>query len=216
MKRSEFNLLVENWRKFLKDGVIQEQNEDFDYYADEIEKQPEDDFDVYVGINLLREGLDIPECALVAILDADKEGFLRSRVSLIQTIGRAARNIEGRVILYADHKTDSIIKAIDETNRRRDIQEKYNKKHKIKPATATSKIKDIMEGARSVKKEKTQVNEATDLYDVSKVNYHNIGKEIKKLEKLMKESAKKLDFEEAARYRDLVKDLKDRVLINKA
>jgi Helicase subunit of the DNA excision repair complex len=93
---------------------------------------------------------------------------------------------------------------------------KYNKKHKIKPRTATSKIKDVMEGARSVKKEKTQINEGTDLYDVSKVNYHNIGKEIKKLEKLMKESAKKLDFEEAAKYRDLIKDLKDRVLINKA
>ena len=174
------------------------------------------EFDVLIGINLLREGLDLPEVGLVAILDADKEGFLRSETSLIQTIGRAARNIEGKAILYTDKITGSIDRALKETNRRRDIQEKYNKKHKIKPATATSKIKDIMEGARSVKKEKTQVNEATDLYDVSKVNYHNIGKEIKKLEKLMKESAKKLDFEEAARYRDLVKDLKDRVLINKA
>ena len=174
------------------------------------------EFDVLIGINLLREGLDLPEVGLVAILDADKEGFLRSEGSLIQTIGRAARNIEGKAILYTDKITGSIDRALKETNRRRDIQEKYNKKHKIKPATATSKIKDIMEGARSVKKEKTQVNEATDLYDVSKVNYHNIGKEIKKLEKLMKESAKKLDFEEAARYRDLVKDLKDRVLINKA
>ena len=173
-------------------------------------------FDVLVGINLLREGLDIPECALVGILDADKEGFLRSETSLIQTIGRAARNIEGKAILYTDKITGSIERALKETDRRREIQEKYNKKHKIKPRTATSKIKDVMEGARSVKKEKTQINEGTDLYDVSKVNYHNIGKEIKKLEKLMKESAKKLDFEEAAKYRDLIKDLKDRVLINKA
>ena len=173
-------------------------------------------FDILVGINLLREGLDLPEVGLVAILDADKEGFLRSEGSLIQTIGRAARNIEGKAILYTDKITGSIERALKETDRRRDIQEKYNKKHKIKPRTATSKIKDVMEGARSVKKEKLQNNEATDLYDVSKVNYHNIGKEIKKLEKLMKESAKKLDFEEAAKYRDLIKDLKDRILINKA
>ena len=173
-------------------------------------------FDILVGINLLREGLDLPEVGLVAILDADKEGFLRSEGSLIQTIGRAARNIEGKAILYTDKITGSIERALKETDRRREIQEKYNKKHKIKPRTATSKIKDVMEGARSVKKEKTQINEGTDLYDVSKVNYHNIGKEIKELEKLMKESAKKLDFEEAAKYRDLIKDLKDRVLINKA
>ena len=173
-------------------------------------------FDILVGINLLREGLDLPEVGLVAILDADKEGFLRSEGSLIQTIGRAARNIEGKAILYTDKITGSIERALKETDRRRDIQEKYNKKHKIKPRTATSKIKDVMEGARSVKKEKLQNNEVTDLYDVSKVNYHNIGKEIKKLEKLMKESAKKLDFEEAAKYRDLIKDLKDRILINKA
>ncbi len=173
-------------------------------------------FDILVGINLLREGLDLPEVGLVAILDADKEGFLRSEGSLIQTIGRAARNIEGKAILYTDKITGSIERALKETDRRRGIQEKYNKKNKIKPTTATSKIKDVMEGARSIKKEKTQTNEEAKLYDVSKVNYHNIGKEIKKLEKLMKESAKKLDFEEAAKYRDLIKDLKDRVLINKA
>jgi len=173
-------------------------------------------FDILVGINLLREGLDLPEVGLVAILDADKEGFLRSEGSLIQTIGRAARNIEGKAILYTDKITGSIERALKETDRRRDTQEEYNKKYKIKPRTATSKIKDIMEGARSVKKEKTQTNKGTSLYDVSKVNYHNMGKEIKKLEKLMKESAKKLDFEEAAKYRDLVKELKDRILINKA
>jgi len=173
-------------------------------------------FDILVGINLLREGLDLPEVGLVAILDADKEGFLRSEGSLIQTIGRAARNVEGKAILYTDKITGSIERALKETDRRRDIQEKYNKKNKIKPTTTTSKIKDVMEGARSIKKEKIQTNEEAKLYDVSKVNYHNIGKEIKKLEKLMKESAKKLDFEEAAEYRDLIKDLKDRVLINKA
>ena len=173
-------------------------------------------FDILVGINLLREGLDLPEVGLVAILDADKEGFLRSEGSLIQTIGRAARNVEGKAILYTDKITGSIERALKETDRRRDIQERYNKKNKIKPTTTTSKIKDVMEGARSIKKEKIQTNEEAKLYDVSKVNYHNIGKEIKKLEKLMKESAKKLDFEEAAEYRDLIKDLKDRVLINKA
>ena len=174
------------------------------------------EFDILVGINLLREGLDLPEVGLVAILDADKEGFLRSEGSLIQTIGRAARNLEGKAILYTDKVTGSIDRALAETNRRRDIQEKYNIENNITPKTATSRIKDVMEGARSLKKQKSETNEPADLYDVSKVNYHNIGKEIKKLEKLMKSSAKNLDFEEAARYRDLIKELKDKVLINKA
>ena len=173
-------------------------------------------FDILVGINLLREGLDLPEVGLVAILDADKEGFLRSEGSLIQTIGRAARNLEGRAILYTDKMTGSIERALGETDRRREIQRAYNKKHNIVPKTATSKIKDVMEGARSLKKEKNQTNDGSDLYDVSKVNYHNIGKEIKKLEKMMKSSAKDLDFEQAAKYRDLIKELKDKVLINKA
>ena len=174
------------------------------------------EFDILVGINLLREGLDLPEVGLVAILDADKEGFLRSEGSLIQTIGRAARNLEGKAILYTDKITGSIDRALAETNRRRNIQEKYNIENNITPKTATSRIKDVMEGARSLKKQKSETNEPADLYDVSKVNYHNIGKEIKKLEKLMKSSAKNLDFEEAARYRDLIKELKDKVLINKA
>ena len=173
-------------------------------------------FDILVGINLLREGLDLPEVGLVAILDADKEGFLRSEGSLIQTIGRAARNLEGKAILYTDKMTGSIERALGETNRRREIQRAYNKENNIIPKTATSKIKDVMEGARSLKKEKNQINDDSDLYDVSKVNYHNIGKEIKKLEKLMKSSAKDLDFEQAAKYRDLIKELKDKVLINKA
>ena len=173
-------------------------------------------FDILVGINLLREGLDLPEVGLVAILDADKEGFLRSEGSLIQTIGRAARNLEGKAILYTDKMTGSIERALGETDRRREIQRAHNKKHNIVPKTATSKIKDVMEGARSLKKEKNQTNDGSDLYDVSKVNYHNIGKEIKKLEKMMKSSAKDLDFEQAAKYRDLIKELKDKVLINKA
>ena len=173
-------------------------------------------FDILVGINLLREGLDLPEVGLVAILDADKEGFLRSEGSLIQTIGRAARNLEGKAILYTDKMTGSIERALGETDRRREIQRAYNKKHNIVPKTATSKIKDVMEGARSLKKGKNQTNDGSDLYDVSKVNYHNIGKEIKKLEKMMKSSAKDLDFEQAAKYRDLIKELKDKVLINKA
>ena len=173
-------------------------------------------FDILVGINLLREGLDLPEVGLVAILDADKEGFLRPEGSLIQTIGRAARNLEGKAILYTDKVTGSIERALGETDRRREIQKEFNKKNNIIPKTATSKIKDVMEGARSLKKEKNDSNTETDLYDVSKVNYHNIGKEIKKLEKLMKSSAKDLDFEQAAKYRDLIKELKDKVLINKA
>lgn len=173
-------------------------------------------FDILVGINLLREGLDLPEVGLVAILDADKEGFLRSEGSLIQTIGRAARNLEGKAILYTDKVTGSIERALNETNRRREIQRTFNKENKITPKTVTSKIKDVMEGARSLKKEKNQTNSDSDLYDVSKVNYHNIGKEIKKLEKLMKSSAKDLDFEQAAKYRDLIKELKEKVLINKA
>ena len=173
-------------------------------------------FDILVGINLLREGLDLPEVGLVAILDADKEGFLRSEGSLIQTIGRAARNLEGKAILYTDKVTGSIERALNETSRRREIQRKFNKENKITPKTATSKIKDVMEGARSLKKEKNQTNTDSNLYDVSKVNYHNIGKEIKNLEKLMKSSAKDLDFEQAAMYRDLIKELKEKVLINKA
>jgi excinuclease ABC subunit B len=173
-------------------------------------------FDVLIGINLLREGLDLPEVGLVAILDADKEGFLRSEGSLIQTIGRAARNIQGKAILYADKVTGSIERAIKETDRRRKIQEKYNQKNNISPKTVTSRIKDVMEGARSVKKEKKSSKTISDEYDISEVNYHNIGNEIKKIDKLMRQSAKELDFEKAAYYRDLIKELKEKILINKA
>ena len=173
-------------------------------------------FDVLIGINLLREGLDLPEVGLVAILDADKEGFLRSEGSLIQTIGRAARNIQGKAILYADKVTGSIERAIKETDRRRKIQEKYNQKNNISPKTVTSRIKDVMEGARSVKKEKKSSKTINDEYDISEVNYHNIGNEIKKIDKLMRQSAKELDFEKAAYYRDLIKELKEKILIKKA
>ena len=173
-------------------------------------------FDVLIGINLLREGLDLPEVGLVAILDADKEGFLRSEGSLIQTIGRAARNIQGKAILYADKVTGSIERAIKETDRRRKIQEKYNQKNNISPKTVTSRIKDVMEGARSVKKEKNSSKTLSDEYDISEVNYHNIGNEIKKIDKLMRQSAKELDFEKAAYYRDLIKELKEKILIKKA
>ena len=173
-------------------------------------------FDVLVGINLLREGLDLPEVGLVAVLDADKEGFLRSEGSLIQTIGRAARNVEGKAILYADKETGSISRALKETDRRREIQNKYNKKHGITPKTVTSRIKDVMEGARQLKEhKKTKIKNGKE-YDVSSISYHNIGSEIKKLDKLMRNSAKELDFEAAAEYRDLIKELKEKILINKA
>ena len=134
-------------------------------------------FDVLVGINLLREGLDIPECALVAILDADKEGFLRSERSLIQTIGRAARNIEGKAILYADKRTKSIEKAIEETNRRRELQLTYNKKNNI--------------NATSIKKEITDILESIYERDYTKINSdasigHNLKKHLKSLKKKMK------------------------------
>jgi excinuclease ABC subunit B len=155
-------------------------------------------FDVLVGINLLREGLDIPECGLVAILDADKEGFLRSERSLIQTIGRAARNIEGKAVLYADKKTKSIEKAIQETDRRRKIQEEYNKKNKI---TATSIKKDISDILESVYEKD---------YAKSNLNIelgHNLKKHLKALKKRMKESAENLDFEEAAKTRDEIRKL---------
>ena len=155
-------------------------------------------FDVLVGINLLREGLDIPECGLVAILDADKEGFLRSERSLIQTIGRAARNLEGKAILYADKKTKSIEKAIEETNRRRVIQEKYNKKNNI---TATSIKKDISDILESVyEKDYTKSNLDIDVG-------HNLKKHLKAIKKRMKEAAENLEFEEAAKMRDEIRKL---------
>ncbi len=177
-------------------------------------------FDVLVGINLLREGLDIPEVALVAILDADKEGFLRSESSLIQTIGRAARHIEGKAILYADKLTGSMERAIDETNRRRNLQEAFNAKHSIKPKGITKGIGDIMEGARSVKGKSKSRRKLDKLADVSfepLENFNNpekVKKEIIRLEDQMYKYAKNLEFEEAASYRDRVEDLKEKLLLS--
>ena len=155
-------------------------------------------FDVLVGINLLREGLDIPECALVGILDADKEGFLRSERSLIQTIGRAARNLDGKVILYADKKTNSINKAIQETDRRRNIQLKYNKKNNISATTIKKEISDILESI--YEKDYIKVNTDENIRG-------NLKKHLKALNKKMKESASNLEFEEAAKIRDEIRKL---------
>ena len=155
-------------------------------------------FDVLVGINLLREGLDIPECALVAILDADKEGFLRSERSLIQTIGRTARNIEGKAILYADKKTKSIENAIRETERRRKIQEKYNKKNNITATSIKKGIVDILESVYEKDYAKSNLNIELG---------HNLKKHLKALKKRMKESAENLEFEEAAKTRDEIRKL---------
>ena len=177
-------------------------------------------FDVLVGINLLREGLDIPEVELVAILDADKEGFLRSESSLIQTIGRAARHIDGKAILYADKITGSMERAINETNRRRDIQENFNTKHSIKPKGITKSIGDIMEGARSVKgksKSKRKLDNIADITFEALDNFNDpekVKKEIIKLEDQMYKYAKNLEFEEAASYRDRVEELKEKLLLS--
>ena len=155
-------------------------------------------FDVLVGINLLREGLDIPECAMVGILDADKEGFLRSETSLIQTIGRAARNIEGKVILYADKETKSIKKAIQETERRRKIQLAYNKKHNIDAKTVKKEISDILESV--YEKDYVKISEGSNIGG-------NLKKHLKGLDKKMKEAASNLEFEEAAKIRDEIRKL---------
>ncbi len=155
-------------------------------------------FDVLIGINLLREGLDIPECALVAILDADKEGFLRSETSLIQTIGRAARNVEGKVILYADKETKSIKKAIQETNRRRQIQLNYNKKNNIDAKSVQKEIKDILESV--YEKDYVKVSEGSNIGG-------NLKKHLKALNKKMQDSASNLEFEEAAKIRDEIRKL---------
>jgi excinuclease ABC subunit B len=175
------------------------------------------EFDVLVGINLLREGLDIPEVSLVAILDADKEGFLRSTRSLIQTMGRAARNVNGKVILYADKVTNSIEEAVDETNRRREIQLAYNKEHGITPQTIRKKISDLEshvpaeEGEAAAGTQTT--DEATDFGNVEEFNStERLEAKIAELRELMKAAAGDLRFEEAAKYRDQVRELESRLL----
>ena len=160
-------------------------------------------FDVLVGINLLREGLDIPECALVAILDADKEGFLRSRTSLIQTIGRAARNIDGRCILYADKKTNSLEAAISETNRRRAKQKSYNRKNGITPATIKKSISQVLQNVS----ESDYMTVDIGLSEVVHRVGHNLKSHLDELESRMQEAAANLEFEEAARLRDEIRRL---------
>ncbi len=173
------------------------------------------EFDVLIGINLLREGLDIPEVSLVAILDADKEGFLRSTRSLVQTIGRAARNVNGYVILYADRETDSMKAAVGETNRRRERQAAYNEKHGIKPKGVVKPIKDIIDGI-PVSPEEAQkfAMAAEELAEYSVQSPAQLGKTLKKLEKQMYAHAKNLEFEEAGKIRDQLKQLRDAYLIS--
>ena len=158
------------------------------------------EFDVLVGINLLREGLDLPEVSLVAILDADKEGFLRSETSLIQTIGRAARNAQGQVIMYADSVTPSMERAIYETNRRRAIQMKYNEEHGIVPKTIIKEVRDVLEITAHDKKLDKPVKKLTKAERM---------KLIEELTKEMKNAARLLEFEHAAHLRDRIKQLQE-------
>jgi excinuclease ABC subunit B len=168
-------------------------------------------FDVLVGINLLREGLDIPEVSLVAILDADKEGFLRSERSLIQTIGRAARHINGTAILYADRITDSMEKAIGETNRRRARQIAHNELHGITPVGVAKRIRDIIDGVYDTKALKASADDAKETARFEVMSEKQISKQIGKLEKQMLDFAKNLEFEKAAQMRDELAKLKARV-----
>ncbi|RAP45226.1 excinuclease ABC subunit UvrB [uncultured Methanosphaera sp.] len=156
------------------------------------------EFDCLIGVNLLREGLDLPEVSLVAILDADKEGFLRSQTSLIQTIGRAARNVDGEVILYADNITDSVRNAVNITERRRKIQMQYNKDHHITPRSVVRKLKD-----------KKIEDKVEDIQEIDNISIDEIDELIDELEKEMREAAKELDFEKAAKLRDRIKELKE-------
>jgi Helicase subunit of the DNA excision repair complex len=162
-------------------------------------------FDVLVGINLLREGLDLPEVSLVAILDADKEGFLRSERSLIQTIGRAARNSEGRVIMYGDKITESMEKAIGETERRRAIQVAYNEKHGITPQTIRKKVRDVIEATKVAEQKSTYLTGAENVDKMTKKDRLSL---IQRIEAEMKEAAKSLQFERAAELRDALLELK--------
>jgi excinuclease ABC subunit B len=166
------------------------------------------EFDVLIGINLLREGLDLPEVSLVAILDADKEGFLRSSGSLIQTMGRAARHIEGRAILYADNMTDSMRRALDETNRRREIQSAYNEEHGITPQSVISSMDMGLAQILRADYRDLVEEEATGIPEFA--SQADVDQYIGKLETEMREAAKKFEFEKAARLRDTIKDLRSK------
>ena len=170
-------------------------------------------FDILVGINLLREGLDIPEVSLVAILDADKEGFLRSERSLIQTMGRAARHINGTAILYADKITNSMRRAIDETERRRDIQLQFNKDNNITPRTVNKRVKDLIDGVYDIESEQQNLKDEKIQARYDSMSEKQLTKEIKLQEKKMFKAAKNMEFEEAAKYRDELKKLKDLLFI---
>ena len=169
------------------------------------------EFDVLVGINLLREGLDLPEVSLVAILDADKEGFLRSERSLIQTIGRAARHINGKAILYADAVTDSMRRAIEETDRRRAKQLAFNEAHRITPRGVTKRIKDIIDGVYDADGARAELRAAEEVARYEAMTEKEIGREVKRLEKQMLDHARNLEFEQAAKVRDQLADLKRKV-----
>jgi excinuclease ABC subunit B len=166
-------------------------------------------FDVLVGINLLREGLDIPEVSLVAILDADKEGFLRSERSLIQTIGRAARNLNGRAILYADKVTESMRKAIDETERRRAKQIAHNAAEGITPRSIVKKVRDLIDGVYSEKGAKDDLKSVVESAAIEALSEKDLSKRIKLLEKQMLDHARNLEFEKAARVRDQLAQLRE-------
>ena len=167
------------------------------------------EFDVLVGINLLREGLDIPEVSLVAILDADKEGFLRSERSLIQTIGRAARHINGMAILYADKMTDSMKLAIDETTRRRNRQIEWNEKMGITPIGVQKRIKDLIDGVYDPDAGKKQLRAAQTRAKYESMPEKDMDKELKRVEKEMLDAARNLEFEKAAQLRDRLAELKE-------
>jgi excinuclease ABC subunit B len=174
------------------------------------------DFDVLIGVNLLREGLDLPEVSLVAIMDADKEGFLRSERSLIQTIGRAARHVRGQTILYADNLTDSMMRAIEETERRRNIQMAYNKLNNITPRTVGTKPNNSILAFLDLSR-KLNDRRLAEVYDnAGELSLEQIPELIRQLEEKMQESAKNLAFEEAAQYRDQIKNLRDRLLGDRA
>jgi len=173
-------------------------------------------YDVVVGINLLREGLDLPEVSLVAILDADKEGFLRSEQALIQTVGRAARHINGRAILYADKITDSMRRAIGETERRRNKQIAYNKRRGITPVGVVKGVRDMIEGVYDAQEAQQQLKAAQAETAYEAMSEKDLAREIKRVEKGMLDAARNLEFERAAILRDELKQLKQRLFIGLA